>query len=112
MVPAGLDPPVPGVTWSKTPGSGEVDRNRYENLALLTGHDQVKFVICDEADYQWARMKCHEYTLSERAGDVLFSPSATELDPRELATWILRDGEPVRMQVQLHKLIWGDEPGR
>jgi 7-carboxy-7-deazaguanine synthase len=109
---AGVDARVSRVVDLKTPGSGEVHRNRYENLALLGAHDQVKFVICDEADYQWARLKCAEHGLYDRVGDVLFAPSATELEPADLAGWILRDGEPMRLQLQLHKLLWGDEPGR
>ena len=107
-----VDARVSRVVDLKTPGSGEVQRNRYENLALLNLEDQVKFVICDAADYQWARMKCVEYDLFDKVGEVLYSPSATELEPRDLADWILRDADPVRMQLQLHKVIWGDEPGR
>jgi 7-carboxy-7-deazaguanine synthase len=107
-----VDARVSRVVDLKTPGSGEVHRNRYENLALLNLKDQVKFVICDAADYQWARMKCVEYNLFDKVGEVLYSPSATELEPRDLADWILRDADPVRMQLQLHKVIWGDEPGR
>jgi 7-carboxy-7-deazaguanine synthase len=107
-----VDARVSRVVDLKTPGSGEVHRNRYENLALLDLKDQVKFVICDAADYQWARMKCVEYDLFDKVDEVLYSPSATELEPRDLADWILRDGDPVRMQLQLHKMIWGDEPGR
>ncbi len=107
-----VDARVSRVVDLKTPGSGEVHRNRYENLALLNPKDQVKFVICDAADYQWARMKCVEYDLFDKVDEVLYSPSATELEPRDLADWILRDGDPVRMQLQLHKVIWGDEPGR
>ena len=107
-----VDTRVSRVVDLKTPGSGEVHRNRYENLALLTLNDQVKFVICDATDYQWARMRCVEYDLFNKVDEVLYSPSATELEPRELAAWILRDGDPVRMQLQLHKVIWGDEPGR
>jgi len=107
-----VDARVSRVVDLKTPGSGEVQRNRYENLALLNPEDQVKFVICDAADYQWARMKCVEYDLFDKVDEVLYSPSATELEPRDLADWILRDGDPVRMQLQLHKMIWGDEPGR
>lgn len=107
-----VDARVSRVVDLKTPGSGEVQRNRYENLAFLTPNDQIKFVICDATDYQWARMKCLEYDLFAKVGDVLYSPSAGQLEPRELADWILRDGDPVRMQLQLHKVIWGDEPGR
>lgn len=108
----GVDPRVSRVVDLKTPGSDEAHRNHYRNMELLTRHDQVKFVICDEADYHWARGKCAEFHLYERVGEVLFSPSSGELEPRDLAAWILRDGEPARLQIQLHKLIWGDEPGR
>ena len=72
----------------------------------------MKFVICDAADYAWARERCEELRLTERVGEVLFSPSASELPAAELADWILRDGLDVRFQVQLHKVLWGDTPGR
>lgn len=96
----------------KTPGSGEVRRNRYENIAELTGNDQVKFVLCSREDYDWAVSKLIEYRLDERAGEVLFSPSHHQLAPRELADWIIADNLPVRFQMQLHKILWNDEPGR
>ena len=96
----------------KTPGSLEADRNRYENISLLKAKDQVKFVICNRDDYDWSRAKLQQYDLNDRVGEVLFSPSWQELAPAELADWILKDRLPVRMQMQLHKLIWGDEPGR
>lgn len=95
----------------KTPGSMEVARNRWENLALLTPHDQVKFVICDRADFEWARDITAEHRLHERC-DVLFSPSFTQVAPRELADWIVAGKLPVRYQLQLHKILWNDEPGR
>jgi 7-carboxy-7-deazaguanine synthase len=95
----------------KTPGSAEVGRNRYENIALLTTNDQVKFVICSREDYDWAVSKLIEYRLDERAGEVLFSPSYQELDVRALADWIVSDNLPVRLQLQLHKILWNDEPG-
>ena len=95
----------------KTPASGEMARNDYGNIEHLTALDQVKFVICDRADYDWARFKLDEYRLAERAGDVLFSPSHGQQDARELAEWILADRLPVRLQLQLHKLLWNDEPG-
>ncbi|HBO12763.1 MAG TPA: 7-carboxy-7-deazaguanine synthase QueE [Halieaceae bacterium] len=95
----------------KTPASGEMARNDYGNIEHLTAQDQVKFVICDRADYDWARFKLDEYRLAERAGDVLFSPSHGQQDARELAEWILADRLPVRLQLQLHKLLWNDEPG-
>ncbi|HPF74648.1 MAG TPA: 7-carboxy-7-deazaguanine synthase QueE [Xanthomonadaceae bacterium] len=95
----------------KTPASGEVARNRWENIPLLTGHDQVKFVICDRADYDWARSVIGEHHLTERC-EVLLSPSAGQLSPTDLADWIVADRLPVRFQMQLHKLLWNDEPGR
>jgi len=95
----------------KTPASGELSRNDYGNIPLLTPIDQVKFVICDRDDYDWARFKLAEYALDERVADVLFSPSHGELTGRQLAEWILADNLPVRMQLQLHKLLWNDEPG-
>ena len=94
----------------KTPGSGEHAKNLYANLALLKPKDQVKFVLCDRADYDWSRAKLAEYNLAERC-EVLFSPVYRRLDPGALADWILQDRLPVRMQIQLHKLLWGDVPG-
>jgi 7-carboxy-7-deazaguanine synthase len=108
---AGVDPRVVKVLDLKTPASGEVARNDYSNLRHLTRNDQVKFVICDRGDYEWARFKVDEFALAERVSDVLFSPSHGELHPRELAEWILEDRLPVRLQLQLHKLLWNDEPG-
>jgi 7-carboxy-7-deazaguanine synthase len=108
---AGLDPRVSRVVDLKTPGSKEMHRNRLENIALLTAHDQVKFVICDRADYDWARGMVAEHGLAGRC-DVLFSPSFGQVAPRELAEWILADKLPVRFQMQLHKALWGDEQGR
>ena len=96
----------------KTPGSLESHRNEYQNIERLTDKDEVKFVICDDRDYAWAKLKCEELDLRQRVGEVLFSPSATELPARVLAEWILRDGIDVRMQIQLHKTLWGDQPGR
>ena len=95
----------------KTPASGEVERNLYDNIAHLQPQDEVKFVICDRRDYEWARLKMDELNLQEKAGEVLFSPSQGQLNPTELAQWILDDKLPVRFQVQLHKLLWNDEPG-
>jgi 7-carboxy-7-deazaguanine synthase len=108
---AGVDPRVIKVVDIKTPGSGEERRNRYEELVTLGLHDQVKFVICDRADYEWSRAKTDELELGRRAM-VLFSPSHEQLPARELADWILADGIPVRMQVQLHKILWGNVPGK
>jgi len=106
-----VDPRVSRVVDIKTPGSGEVARNRWDNLPLLTPHDQVKFVVCSRADYEWARDVLTEHRLHERC-DVLFSPSYTQVKPRELADWIVEDHLPVRFQMQLHKALWGEEPGR
>lgn len=106
-----VDPRVSRVMDLKAPDSGEVHRNLYENIAHLTRHDQVKFVIASRKDYEWARFKCDEYHLAERVGDVLFSPVHGALEPRELAEWILADRLHVRMQVQLHKYLWNNEPG-
>ncbi len=108
---ADVDPRVSRVLDIKTPGSLEAARNRWENLPLLTAHDQVKFVLCGRADYEWAREVLARHELDQRC-DVLFSPSKSELDPRELADWIVADRLPVRFQLQLHKLLWNDEPGR
>ena len=106
-----VDPRVSKVMDLKTPGSGEVGRNRWENIPLLTPQDQLKFVLCDRADYDWARFKLDEYQLASRVGEVLFSPSHGQLKPVELAEWILADNLPVRFQLQLHKLLWNDAPG-
>ncbi|MBP6457228.1 MAG: 7-carboxy-7-deazaguanine synthase QueE [Pseudoxanthomonas sp.] len=107
----GVDARVSRVVDIKTPGSGEVARNLWPNLALLTAHDQVKFVICSRADFEWARDVVAEYALDARC-DVLFSPSHAQVSPRELADWIVQDRLPVRFQMQLHKQLWGEEPGR
>ncbi len=107
----GVDPRVMKVMDLKTPGSGEVERNRYDNLDHLGVHDQVKFVICDREDYLWARRTLDEYGIAGRC-EVLFSPAFGELDAAQLAGWILDDRLPVRFQLQLHKVLWGDEPGR
>ena len=95
----------------KTPGSAEVCRNRYENIAQLTLNDQVKFVICSREDYDWSVSKLIEYRLDERVGEVLFSPSHGQVDACALAEWIVADNLPVRLQLQLHKLLWNDAPG-
>ena len=95
----------------KTPGSGEVTRNLYENIPLLLPHDEVKFVICDRQDYDWSCMKMDELGLADRSAEILFSPSQGELTPKQLAQWILQDKLNVRMQIQTHKYIWGDQPG-
>ena len=111
MSVSGVDERVVKVLDLKTPASGEMVRNDYDNIPLLVPHDQVKFVICDRADYEWARFKLDEYQLDDRVSDVLFSPSHEQLPARELAEWILADNLPVRLQLQLHKLLWNDAPG-
>jgi len=111
MSVAGVDQRVVKVLDLKTPASGEMQRNDYDNIPLLTANDQVKFVICDREDYEWARFKLDEYQLPGRVSDVLFSPSHGQLAARELAEWVLQDNLPVRLQLQLHKLLWNDEPG-
>ncbi|MFV1972709.1 MAG: 7-carboxy-7-deazaguanine synthase QueE [Thiohalobacterales bacterium] len=108
---AAVDPRVSRVMDLKTPGSGEAERNRLENLALLTTNDQVKFVICNREDYEWARERVREYYLDRICG-VLFSPAHEQQDATELADWILADRLPVRLQIQLHKILWGNTPGR
>jgi len=108
---AGLDERVAVVLDLKTPGSGEAHRNDWSNVARLRPRDTVKFVLCDRADYDWARYKLQALSLAERC-EVLFSPVAESLAPQRLADWILEDALPVRFQLQLHKVIWGDVPGR
>ncbi len=107
----GVDPRVVKVMDLKTPASNEMSRNLYENIPLLNRQDQVKFVICNREDYEWARFKLDEYRLSERVDDVLFSPSNDELKGADLADWIIADNLPVRFQMQLHKILWNDAAG-
>lgn len=106
-----VDARVVRVVDVKTPRSGEAGRNRFENLDLLRPEEQAKFVICDRSDFEWSRQLVLERRLHERC-TVLFSPSAGQLEARELAQWILDERLPVRFQVQLHKYLWGDTPGR
>ena len=111
MATDAVDSRVVKVLDLKTPASGESHRNDYSTVDTLLPQDQVKFVVCDRADYEWARFKLDEYRLPERVGDILFSPSHGQQDARQLAEWILADNLPVRLQLQLHKLLWADEPG-
>ncbi len=106
-----VDARVARIVDIKTPGSGEVERNRWENLDVLTEHDEIKFVLADESDYLWARQVLTDKALAEHC-PVLFSPGHRTLLPSDLADWILRDRLPVRMQMQMHKLLWGEAPGR
>jgi 7-carboxy-7-deazaguanine synthase len=108
---SGVDPRTVRILDLKTPGSGEAARNRWENLAALSAHDQIKFVICDRADYEWARDVVAQRQLAARH-TILFSPSYEQLPARALADWIVADRLPVRLQVQLHKYLWGNERGR
>ncbi len=111
MSVADVDPRVARVVDVKTPASGEAARNLLDQLPLLRGHDQIKFVICDRTDYEWSRELLRKRSLPAEV-TVLFSPSHEQLPARELADWILEDRLPVRMQVQLHKILWGNAPGR
>jgi 7-carboxy-7-deazaguanine synthase len=105
-----VDPRVIKVMDIKTPGSGEEEKNLYENLELLSGSDQVKFVICDQADYEWSKDVMAQHQLSQRC-EILFSPSYEQLQATTLADWVITDRLPVRMQIQLHKMLWGNGPG-
>lgn len=104
---SGVDPRVRRIVDLKAPGSGESPRNRWENLPHLCAQDEVKFVLADRTDYEWARDVIRREALHQRAGTVLLSCVHGELDPRDLAAWVLDDALPVRVQVQLHKVIWG-----
>jgi 7-carboxy-7-deazaguanine synthase len=106
---AAVDTRVARVVDLKAPGSGEEQRNRWENLAVLTARDALKIVICDRADYEWARAAVARHAVP---CPVYFSPSHDELPAGTLADWILADRLPVRLQVQLHKVLWGNVPGR
>ena len=108
---ADVDKRVFKIVDLKTPGSGEVSKNLYNNIEYLLPHDEVKFVICDRQDYDWTCMKVDELELQGRVAEILFSPSQGQLPPRQLAEWILDDKLNVRMQLQTHKYIWGDQPG-
>ncbi len=108
---AGVDARVRVVMDVKTPGSGEAGRNLPANLVQLKPADEVKFVICNRADYEWSRAFMQRERLAERC-DILFSPAWGQLEPRLLAEWILEDRLPVRLQLQLHKLLWGEARGR
>jgi 7-carboxy-7-deazaguanine synthase len=95
----------------KTPGSGEVEKNRWENLAHIKPKDEIKFVLCSREDYDWARNVIAEHELDKKCS-VLFSPVYQQVNPTQLAEWVLQDKLPVRMQVQLHKILWGETPGK
>ncbi len=108
---APVDRRVSRIVDIKTPDSAEQHQNLWSNMEQLTPHDQLKFVICSQSDYDWAKLQLNERRLPDRC-EVLFSPSYTQLKPRELAEWIIADRLPVRFQMQLHKQLWGEEQGR
>ncbi len=106
-----VDARVARVVDVKTPGSGEASRNRLENFALLTPRDQLKFVICSREDFDWSKAYLEQHALAGRC-QILFSPSYTQVSATQLAEWILAERLPVRFQLQLHKILWGDVPGK
>lgn len=106
-----VDPRVSIILDIKTPGSGEMQKNLWANLQHLKSSDEVKFVLCGREDYEWARQVLIERGIAEKC-TVLFSPVYSQLNPTELADWVLKDRLPVRMQVQLHKILWGETPGK
>lgn len=106
-----VDPRVSIILDIKTPGSGEMQKNLWANLQHLRPSDEVKFVLCGREDYEWAKQVLAERGIAEKC-TVLFSPVYSQLNPTELAEWVLQDRLPVRMQVQLHKILWGETPGK
>jgi 7-carboxy-7-deazaguanine synthase len=106
-----VDSRVAKILDIKTPASGEMQKNLWGNLHHLNAHDEIKFVLCDEADYRWATQVLQEHKLANKC-PVLFSPAQGQLEARALAEWILRDQLQVRLQVQLHKLLWGNQKGK
>ncbi|HYD33710.1 MAG TPA: 7-carboxy-7-deazaguanine synthase QueE [Methylophilaceae bacterium] len=106
-----VDPRVSVILDIKTPGSGEVKKNRWENLLHIKSNDEIKIVICSRDDYEWARQALAEHALTSKCS-VLFSPVYQQVNPTQLAEWVLADKLPVRMQVQLHKILWGEVPGK
>ena len=107
---SGVDARVMRVLDIKTPASGEAEKNRWENLPLLNQHDEIKFVLCDENDYRWAKQALQQHRLAEKC-EVVFSPAHGTLNATQLAEWILHDRLEVRMQLQLHKLLWNNAAG-
>jgi 7-carboxy-7-deazaguanine synthase len=106
-----VDARVVKVMDIKTPASGEVDKNHWQNLEHISAQDQIKFVLCDRADYDWAKDLLEQNQLTSRC-EILFSPCFGQLEAKTLAAWILEDHLPVRFQLQLHKILWDNEPGR
>jgi len=107
----GVDERVKIIMDIKTPDSGEATKNRWENLELLKQTDELKIVICSREDYQWSKEIIEQYKISEKC-PILFSPCAESIDPRDLAEWILTDQLPIRFQMQIHKILWNNQPGR
>ena len=107
----GVDPRVSRIMDLKAPGSGESDKNRWENLPLLNARDEIKIVIASREDYEWARQMIRDHALDTRC-PVLLSPAQGMVAPQELAEWILADGLNVRFQMQLHKILWGNQQGK
>ena len=107
----GVDERVKIIMDIKTPDSGEATKNRWENLELLKQTDELKIVICSREDYQWSKEIIEQYKISEKC-PILFSPCAESIDPRDLAEWILTDQLPIRFQMQIHKILWDNQPGR
>lgn len=105
-----VDPRIKIILDIKTPESGEEKKNHWDNLNLIHSKDEIKFVLCSREDYDWAKKILHQYKLTEKC-DVLFSPVYQKLKTTDLGNWILEDQLPVRMQIQLHKLLWGEKPG-
>ena len=105
-----VDPRIKIILDIKTPESGEEKKNYWDNLNLIHSKDEIKFVLCSREDYDWAKKILHQYKLTEKC-DVLFSPVYQKLNTTDLGNWILEDHLPVRMQIQLHKLLWGEKPG-
>ena len=106
-----VDKRVNKVMDLKTPASSECDKNLFENLQWIDEKDQIKFVICNEQDYVWSKQQVKDHNLQAKC-EILFSPSNEQLSPTQLADWILQDQLPVRFQMQLHKILWGDQPGK
>ena len=107
----GIDERIKIIMDIKTPDSGESTKNRWENLELLKQSDELKIVICSREDYQWSKEIIEQYKISEKC-PILFSPCAELIDPRDLAEWILTDQLPIRFQMQIHKILWDNQPGR
>jgi 7-carboxy-7-deazaguanine synthase len=105
-----VDPRIKIILDIKTPESGEEKKNYWDNLNLIHSKDEIKFVLCSREDYDWAKKILNQYKLTEKC-DVLFSPVYQKLNTTDLGNWILEDQLPVRMQIQLHKLLWGEKPG-